>query len=245
MRRFWAAILAAVLVFQWSMMTDAPANMVHWLMSTTSAIAQASGTVASGLANQIAYYASNGTTVQGLTAVANGVPSYNNGGVLSVSTTLPSGLTAPNLVATGIPTAPTATCATNSAQTATTQFAKNCIPQLFSIGWLAGANPNGGIVIAHAPQALSISTMFCRLTANGDTGATLAVYQAPPGSEGTAPPAAAIATTGCDLGVGKVNADQPMTLTSSSTIPAGNSVYLVTSGTIALSAGSVGMIATY
>jgi hypothetical protein len=158
MRRFWAAVLAAVLVFQWSMMTEAPANLVHWLMSTTSAIAQASGTVASGLANQLAYYASNGTTVQGLTAVANGVLVTNGSGAPSVSTTLPSGLTAPNLAATGIPTAPTATCATNSAQVATAQFAKNCAPPTFAVGWLAGANPNGGIMIAHKLEECILGT---------------------------------------------------------------------------------------
>ena len=54
-----------------------------------------SGTVSSGTAQQIGFYAANGTTISGLTAVASGVPSYNSGGTLGVSTTLPSGLTIP------------------------------------------------------------------------------------------------------------------------------------------------------
>lgn len=55
-----------------------------------------SGTVTAANANQLGYYAANGTTISGLAIVNSGVPSYSAGGVLSVATTLPSGLTIPS-----------------------------------------------------------------------------------------------------------------------------------------------------
>lgn len=54
-----------------------------------------SGTVNSGLINQVAWYAAAGTAVSGLTTVNNGVLVTSAGGVPSISTTLPSGLTIP------------------------------------------------------------------------------------------------------------------------------------------------------
>lgn len=51
-----------------------------------------SGTVTSGTANQLAYYASSGTTVAGLSTGNNGVLVTNGSGVPSISTTLPNGL---------------------------------------------------------------------------------------------------------------------------------------------------------
>lgn len=55
----------------------------------------ASGTVNSGLINQVAWYAANGTAVSGLTTANNGVLVTSAGGVPSISTTLPAGLTIP------------------------------------------------------------------------------------------------------------------------------------------------------
>lgn len=55
-----------------------------------------SGTVTAGTINQLGYYAASGTTISGLAIVNSGVPSYSAGGVLSVATTLPSGLTVPS-----------------------------------------------------------------------------------------------------------------------------------------------------
>lgn len=51
-----------------------------------------SGTVTAGTANQLAYYASSGTTVAGLLSGNNGVLVTNGSGVPSISTTLPTGL---------------------------------------------------------------------------------------------------------------------------------------------------------
>lgn len=50
----------------------------------------ASGTVSPGLANEIAYYPSNGSTVAGLSTANNGVLVTNNSGIPSISATLPS-----------------------------------------------------------------------------------------------------------------------------------------------------------
>ena len=52
------------------------------------------GTVTSSLANQIAVYPSNGTTVQGIATAASGVLVTSAGSVPSISSSLPAGLTA-------------------------------------------------------------------------------------------------------------------------------------------------------
>ena len=51
-----------------------------------------SGTVSSGLINQVAWYAANGTAVSGLATAASGVLVTSAGSVPSISTTLPNGL---------------------------------------------------------------------------------------------------------------------------------------------------------
>ncbi len=54
------------------------------------------GTVTAGLINQLAWYSSAGTVVVGLTTANNGVLVTSGGGVPSIATTLPSGLTIPS-----------------------------------------------------------------------------------------------------------------------------------------------------
>lgn len=61
-----------------------------------------SGTVSLGAANQLAYYQSNGTTVAGLLSANNSVLRTNGSGVPSWSTSLPSGLTLPIPIISGI-----------------------------------------------------------------------------------------------------------------------------------------------
>lgn len=70
-----------------------------------------SGTVTAGLINQLAWYSANGTAVAGLTTANSGVLITSGGGVPSISSTLPSGITlvAPVL---GTPTSGTLTNAT-------------------------------------------------------------------------------------------------------------------------------------
>jgi len=60
--------------------------------STLTFSSSGSGTVNSGLQNQISYYAANGTAVSGLATANSGVLVTNGSGVPSISTTLPSNL---------------------------------------------------------------------------------------------------------------------------------------------------------
>lgn len=65
----------------------------NWISSA----ATGSGTVSSGTANQLAYYASNGTTVSGLTSANNGILVTSNTGVPSIGNTVGAGLTMPSI----------------------------------------------------------------------------------------------------------------------------------------------------
>ena len=58
------------------------------------------GTVSSGSTNNLAYYSTAGTTVTGLATANNGVLVTSSGVAPSISTTLPSGLTAPSFTVT-------------------------------------------------------------------------------------------------------------------------------------------------
>lgn len=64
-------------------------NWAKWVAT------QGSGTVNAGLQNELAWYTSNGTAVNGLPTADNGVLVTSPTGVPSISTTLPSGLTIP------------------------------------------------------------------------------------------------------------------------------------------------------
>lgn len=60
-----------------------------------------SGTVSSGLANNLAFYPGTGTTIQGLATSPNGVLVTNASSVPGISSTLPAGLTIPSPTFTG------------------------------------------------------------------------------------------------------------------------------------------------
>ncbi len=66
---------------------------INW--SAWNPAGSSSGTVNAGLINELAYYATNGTTVSGLPTNNNGLLVTSAGGVPSISTTLPAGLTIP------------------------------------------------------------------------------------------------------------------------------------------------------
>lgn len=66
----------------------------YWRGDGTWANPGSNGTVSSGTANQLAYYASTGTTVSGLTSAASSLLVTNGSGVPAISSVIPNGVTA-------------------------------------------------------------------------------------------------------------------------------------------------------
>ncbi len=112
----------------------------------TSPAISGSGTVSSGLINQLAWYAASGTAVSGLATANNGLLVTSAAGVPSISTTTPAGLTIPQPIINGIITVSAAAAgvvgeiisSTITAASATNYTPSGSIQNLTSITLTAG-----------------------------------------------------------------------------------------------------------
>lgn len=112
-----------------------------------------SGTVNSGNINEMAWYAANGTAVSGLTTANSGVLVTSAGGVPSISSTLPSGLTIPGYQATITPAALTKIDDTNITLTLGGTPASALLQAVsLTLGWTGSlAVGRGGLGITTTP----------------------------------------------------------------------------------------------
>ena len=92
-KSFYALTSGGNCVTSGAIVTLCYSNGSTW--AAVSGSGSGSGTVNSGTINQLTYYGATGTTVNGLATANNGVLVTSSGGVPSISSTLPSGLTIP------------------------------------------------------------------------------------------------------------------------------------------------------
>jgi len=147
----------------------------NWISSA----ATGSGTVTSGLQNQLTWYAANGTTVSGLAIANNGVLITSSGGVPSISSTLPSGIAATNMNLT-TPTigAASATSITFSSTTGIVGTTTNNNAAAGSVGELISSVISSGTVNLSSGTSANITSIS--LTAGdwdvwGNVGVAFAV----------------------------------------------------------------------
>lgn len=135
------------------------------------------GTVSAGLINQIAYYAAGGTTVSGLTTANSGVLVTSAGGVPSISSTLPSGMTAPALTVTGSLTATGLVTNADLVNASTTVNGTSCTlgspcTVTAAAGTLTGATLNSTVTASSLTSVGTLTTGVWNATAI--TGANVA-----------------------------------------------------------------------
>lgn len=117
-----------------------------------------SGTVSSGTANQLAYYASSGTTVSGLTSANNSVLVTDGSGVPSWATSLPSGTTLNSVAIVTI----------SGTQTLTNKTISGASNTLSNIG--NSSLTNSAITIAGTSTSLGGSISLDTITGLSSTG---------------------------------------------------------------------------
>ena len=154
-----------------NMSTNGTANQVWGMNSGATAqgwqSVSGAGTVNSGTIDQLAWYAGSGTAVSGLATANNGVLVTSSGGVPSISTALPSGLTATNLTlttpalgtpASGVITNLTGTCTACTANSAGS-VANALTLNNGGAGAVSGATYNGSAAVTLSYNTLGASPL--------------------------------------------------------------------------------------
>ena len=128
-----------------------------------------SGTVSAGTANQLGYYAANGTTISGLTTANNGLLVTNGSGAPSISSTIPNGVIAT-----------TQSALDNSTKVATTAYVDTAVQTGIPVGVCmayGGATAPAGWAFAYG-QAISrkgfasLFAVYSTLYGSGDGSTT-------------------------------------------------------------------------
>ena len=190
-----------------------------------------SGSVTSGTANQLAYYAASGTTVSGLATANNGVLITNGAGVPSISSTLPSAVQG------NITTLGTVTSGTWNATILSPSYGGTGNSSFTAYSLIcAGTTPTGAF-----QNVASVGTSGQILTSNG--AGALPTFQNSQGSgtvnSGTANQLAYYASNGTTVsGLGSANSAS--LVTNSAGVPAWSST--MTNGQVII--GSTGATPT-
>ncbi len=122
-----------------------------------------SGTVNSGTANQLAYYASSGTTVSGLTSAANGILVTDGSSVPSISSTLP------NFTVTNAADGQITINTSGSGSTSLIRFSRSS-----TVMGLIAAAPAGGYIVGSSTNDMNYVATSTSHVFSTDNGSSMA-----------------------------------------------------------------------
>ena len=203
-------------------MADASGNLAD--------VGSSCSTVNVGTTNNLAYYASSTNAVSPLATANSGLLVTSAGGVPSIGTAIPAGVTATTQAQTD-----------NSTKVATTAYVK--LQQWgIPIGWISAQDPNNAILISDITQPLTVRAINGRVEAAVGAAATVTIYRAP---TGTACSGGVALHSGSFNANGTAAANQALTVTTTSLL-AGDSLCLQTTGGANWTGGTgIGTVTVY
>jgi hypothetical protein len=123
-----------------------------------------------------------------------------------------------------------------NAATARTNLGVGTAAIAYPLGWIAGQNPTGAIIVAGLPSAITISAIVGRLEVAEGSAGTVSVYSAPSGTDCSS---GTNLTNTMNLNTnGTAFTNQTLSGTTTS-VPSGSSLCLVTTGTFTANRGAV------